>query len=59
MGKQDATDAELGLEGYVMFRKVGMGVWGGGVLLYAKGNFDMVAGVATESYPDVFNSELG
>ena len=36
-----------------------MGIRGGGVLLYAKGNFDMVAGVATESYPDVFNSELG
>ena len=24
-----------------------------------KGNFDMVAGVATESYPDVFDGELG
>ena len=28
------TDAELGLEGYVMFRKDRMGRRGGGVLLY-------------------------
>ena len=33
----DTTDAELGLEGYVMFRKDGMGRRGGGrVLLYIK-----------------------
>ena len=32
----DITDAELGLEGYVMFRKVRMGKRGGGVLLYIK-----------------------
>ena len=30
----DITDAELGLEGYVMFRKDTMGRRGGGVLLY-------------------------
>ena len=30
------TDAELGLEGYVMFRKDRMGRRGGGVLLYVK-----------------------
>ena len=32
----DITDAELGLEGYVMFRKDRMGRRGGGVLLYIK-----------------------
>ena len=32
----DITDAELGLEGYAMFRKDGMGRRGGGVLLYIK-----------------------
>ena len=32
----DITDAELGLEGYVMFRKDRMGRIGGGVLLYIK-----------------------
>ena len=32
----DITDAELGLEGYVMFRKERMGRRGGGVLLYIK-----------------------
>ena len=32
----DITDAELGLEGYVMFRKDRMGRKGGGVLLYIK-----------------------
>ena len=32
------TDAELGLEGYVMFRKDRMGRRGGGVLLYRKQN---------------------
>ena len=31
---KDITDAELGLEGYVMFRKDRMGRRGGGVLLY-------------------------
>ena len=30
------SDAELGLEGYVMFRKDRMGIRGGGVLLYVK-----------------------
>ena len=30
----DITDAELGLEGYVMFRKDRIGKKGGGVLLY-------------------------
>ena len=34
----DITDAELGLEGYVMFRKDRMGRRGGGVLLYIKEN---------------------
>ena len=34
---KDITDAELGLEGYVMFRKDRMGRRGGGVLLYVKG----------------------
>ena len=34
----DITDAELGLEGYVMFRKDRMGKRGGGVLLYIKEN---------------------
>ena len=32
----DITDAELGLEGYVMFRKDIIGRRGGGVLLYIK-----------------------
>ena len=32
----DITDAELGLEGYVMFRKDRMGRRGGGMLLYIK-----------------------
>ena len=32
----DITDAELGLEGYVMFRKDRIGQKGGGVLLYSK-----------------------
>ena len=32
----DITDAELGLEGYVMFRKDRMGRRGGGLLLYIK-----------------------
>ena len=32
----DITDAELGLEGYVMFRKDRIGKKGGGVLLYIK-----------------------
>ena len=32
----DITDAELGLKGYVMFRKERMGRRGGGVLLYIK-----------------------
>ena len=32
----DITDAELGLEGYVMFRKNRIGRRGGGVLLYIK-----------------------
>ena len=34
----DITDAELGLEGYVMFRKDRIGKKGGGVLLYIKEN---------------------
>ena len=34
----DITDAELGLTGYVMFRKDRMGRRGGGVLLYIKEN---------------------
>ena len=33
---KDITDAELGLEGYVMFRKDRIGKKGGGVLLYIK-----------------------
>ena len=33
---KDITDAELGLEGYVLFRKDRMGRRGGGVLLYVK-----------------------
>ena len=32
----DITDSELGLEGYVMFRKDRMGKRGGGVLLYIR-----------------------
>ena len=32
----DITDAELGLEGYAMFRKDRMGRRGGGVLVYIK-----------------------
>ena len=32
----DITDAELGLEGYVMFRKDRIGRRGGAVLLYTK-----------------------
>ena len=32
----DITDAELGLEGYAMFRKDRVGRRGGGVLLYIK-----------------------
>ena len=34
----DITDAELGLEGYAMFRKDRMGRRGGGVILYIKDN---------------------
>ena len=34
----DITDAELGLEGYVMFRKDRIGRRGGGVLLYINNN---------------------
>ena len=34
----DITDAELGLAGYVMFRKDRMGMIGGGMLLYIKEN---------------------
>ena len=34
----DSTDAELGLEGYAMFRKDRMGRRGGGVLFYIKDN---------------------
>ena len=33
---KDITDAELGQDGYVMFRKDRMGRRGGGVLLYVK-----------------------
>ena len=33
---KDITNAELGLEGYVMFRKDRIGRRGGGVLLYIK-----------------------
>ena len=33
---KDVTDAELGLEGYVMFRKDRMGLSRGGVLVYVK-----------------------
>ena len=36
MANNDITDAELGLDGYVMFRKDRMGRRGGGVLLYIK-----------------------
>ena len=36
LANNDITDAELGLEGYVMFRKDRMGRRGGGVLLYIK-----------------------
>ena len=36
LANNDITDAELGLEGYVMFRKDRMGKRGGGVLLYIK-----------------------
>ena len=36
LANNDITDAELGLEGYAMFRKDRMGRRGGGVLLYIK-----------------------
>ena len=36
LANSDITDAELGLEGYVMFTKDRMGRSGGGVLLYIK-----------------------
>ena len=36
LANNDITDAEVGLEGYVMFRKDRMGRRGGGVLLYIK-----------------------
>ena len=36
------TDAELGLEGYVMFRKDRLGQRGGGVLLYIKETIPVV-----------------
>ena len=36
ISNNDITDAELGLEGYVMFRKDRMGKRGGGVLFYIK-----------------------
>ena len=38
----DITDAELGLEGYVMFRKVRMGRRGGGVLPIHQGNYTSI-----------------
>ena len=39
----DITDAELGLEGYVMFKKDRMGRRGGGVLLFIKpGNYTSI-----------------
>ena len=36
LANNDITDAQLGLEGYVMFRKDRIGRRGGGVLLYIK-----------------------
>ncbi len=36
LANKDITDAELGQDGYVMFRKDRMGRRGGGVLLYVK-----------------------
>ena len=38
----DITDAELGLEGYVMFRKDRLGRRRGGVLLYIKENYTSI-----------------
>ena len=38
----DITDAELGLEGYIMFRKDRMLKRGGGVLLYIQGNYTSI-----------------
>ena len=36
MANTDITDAELGLTGYVMFRRDRIGRRGGGVILYVK-----------------------
>ena len=36
LANNDITDAELGLEGYVMFRKYRVGRRGGGVILFIK-----------------------
>ena len=43
-GNKYMTDAELGLAGYVMFRKDRMGRRGGGVLIYTvhQGNYTSV-----------------
>ena len=44
----DITYAELGLEGYVMFRKDSIGKKGGGVLLYIKENIPAYEGQLSE-----------
>ena len=38
MGHTDMSDAELGITGYVMFRKDIMGTSGDGVILYIQGS---------------------
>ena len=47
----DITDAELGLEGYVMFRKDRMGRRGGGVLLFIYFFIYIYYVIFTQEYP--------
>ncbi len=42
LANNDITDAELGLEGYVMFRKGRIGRRGGGVFIIHQGNYTII-----------------
>ena len=50
----DITNAELGLEGYVMFRKDRIGRRGGGVLLYIK---DTIPAYEVQLYEEAYCNE--
>ena len=51
---KDITNAELGLDGYVMFRKDRIGRRGGGVLLYIK---DTIPELSTLSHSYLYNHQ--